>query len=80
MADLSRLYDLARRVDRLAPPDRRRPDRFTEQKSELAAELRAIAREAGARPVLPVGGQPTVIRVRGRPVLVQRRRAGFGLG
>lgn len=79
MADLSRLYDLARRVDRLDPPDRRRPDRFTEQKSELAAELREIAREAGVRPTPIVAGQPTIIVVRGRRVLVQRRRAGFGL-
>ncbi|CAL8974482.1 hypothetical protein RHODGE_RHODGE_03310 [Rhodoplanes serenus] len=80
MADLSRLYDLARQVRRLDPPDRSRPHRFAEDKSELAAELRAIARAAGARPALPVGGQPTVIRVRGRSVLVQRRRPGFGLG
>jgi hypothetical protein len=37
------LRDLARRVDRLVP-DRREPDRFHEDKSEIAGDLRRLAR------------------------------------
>lgn len=79
MSDLSRLYDLARQVRRLDPPDHRRPHRFTETKDDLARQIEAIAREQGARPMLIAAGQPTVIEVHGRRVMVQRRRAGFGL-
>ncbi|MEE3502614.1 hypothetical protein [Acidiphilium acidophilum] len=39
------LADLARRVQRLAP-DRRDPERYHAEKSEIAAELRRIARNA----------------------------------
>jgi hypothetical protein len=39
-----RLRDLARAVDRLGP-SRRNPEQFHEDKSEIAAELRRLARE-----------------------------------
>lgn len=38
------LFDLARRVDRLCP-HHRFPERFHEDKSEIAAALRKLARE-----------------------------------
>jgi hypothetical protein len=40
-----RIDALARRVDRLIPL-RRDPDAFHEEKSEIAAQLRQVAREA----------------------------------
>jgi hypothetical protein len=39
-----RLEELARRVDRLIPL-RRDPDAFHEEKSEIAAQLRQVAKE-----------------------------------
>lgn len=42
----SPLLDLAARVSRLGP-DRRNPEQFHEDKSEISAELRRLAREAG---------------------------------
>jgi hypothetical protein len=45
--DLSeRLSELAVKINRLPPPDRKDPERFWVNKSELAAELRKVAREA----------------------------------
>ncbi len=44
-----RLFDLADAVRRLPPPDRRDPERFHIEKSELAAELRAVAHDAERR-------------------------------
>ena len=41
-----RLLDLAERLRRLPPPDRRDPERFHLERSDLAAELRALAAEA----------------------------------
>lgn len=38
------LADLARRVQRLSP-DRRDPERYHAEKSEIAAELRRLARD-----------------------------------
>ena len=46
---VGRLLDLAERVRRLPPPDRRDPERFHVARSDLAAELRAVAREAEPR-------------------------------
>jgi len=43
---VGRLLDLADKVRRLPPPDRRDPERFHLAKSDLAAELRRVAREA----------------------------------
>lgn len=80
MADASELYEVARQLRRLDPPDRRRPHRFAEDKSELARRLEVIARALGAEPAPIVTGQPEVIMIGGRRVIVQRRRAGFGLG
>jgi hypothetical protein len=40
-----RLYELAGRINRLPPPDRRDPERYWRDKSELASELRKVARE-----------------------------------
>jgi hypothetical protein len=42
----ARLLDLAERVRRLPPPDRRDPERFHVARDHLAAELRAVARQA----------------------------------
>jgi hypothetical protein len=42
----ARLRDLADRVRRLPPPDRRDPERFHVERDHLAAELRAVARQA----------------------------------
>ncbi|MTW19385.1 hypothetical protein GJ689_24655 [Rhodoplanes serenus] len=81
MADASELYEVARLLRRLDPPDRRRPHRFAEDKSELARRLEVIARAIGAKPVPIAGaGQPTVVVIGQRRVVVQRKRAGFGLG
>ena len=41
-----RLLDLADRVRRLPPPDRRDPERFHVERDHLAAELRRVAAEA----------------------------------
>ncbi len=41
-----RLLDLADRVRRLPPPDRRDPERFHVERDTLAAELRRVAKEA----------------------------------
>jgi hypothetical protein len=41
-----RLYDIARKINRLPPPDRRDPEKYWRDKSEIAAELRKVAREA----------------------------------
>lgn len=40
-----RLADLARGVQRLAPPSRHDPERFWRDKYDLAAELRRLASE-----------------------------------
>lgn len=81
MADASEIYEVARLLRRLDPPDRRRPHRFAEDKSELARRLEVIARGLGAKPApITASGQPTVIMIGQRRVMVQRRRAGFGLG
>lgn len=42
-----KLEELARRVDRLIPR-RRDPDAFHEEKSEIVAQLRQVAREVKA--------------------------------
>lgn len=42
-----KLEELARRVDRLIPR-RRDPDAFHEEKSEIVAQLREVAREVKA--------------------------------
>jgi hypothetical protein len=44
MTPAEALVDLARRVARLSP-DRRDPERFFEERSDLVAELRKLARE-----------------------------------
>lgn len=41
-----RLLDLAERVGRLPPPGHRDPERFWLDRSELAGELRRLAKEA----------------------------------
>ena len=43
---VGRLLDLADRVRRLPPPDRRDPERFHVERDRLAAELRRVAIEA----------------------------------
>ena len=45
MTTRDRLLDLADRLRRLPPPDRRDPERFHLERSDLAAELRALAAE-----------------------------------
>ncbi len=47
---VSALSDLAHRVARLCP-DHRNPERFHEDKSEIAAELRRLARLMGMAPL-----------------------------
>jgi hypothetical protein len=43
---VGRIFDLAEAVRRLSPPDRRDPERFHIEKSDLAAELRRVAHDA----------------------------------
>lgn len=44
-----RLLDLAEQVRRLDPPGRRDPEAFHEAKSELAAQIAALAYDAQSR-------------------------------
>ncbi len=90
------LARLAQRVRRLAPPSRRWPDRFTEEKDEVAAQLEALARRCcavaarSARPASeranaqrrprPSRAGVSYITIGSRRVMVQVRRSAFALG
>ena len=90
----AQLIKLARRVRRLPPPSRRWPDRFTEDKDDIAAVIEALVRRhcpSAVRPPQPsaisqrrVRGvrpvPPRTITIGSRRVIVQVRRAAFSLG
>lgn len=80
------LVALADRAGRLRPPDRHRPEVFHEDRSELEADLLALARKVApdkvpAKVRVLSGRKPGVefIEVAGRSVLVQTKRPGFAL-
>ncbi len=78
MAQPADLFELASRVRRLAPA--RSPHAFAAVTAQLAGEIEAVARSLGASPK-PAAGRlrSDVVTIRGRRVLVQRRRAAFGI-
>lgn len=79
------LRELFRRVKRLPPVDPRQPHRFTEDTDEIAAAGEAIVQRAlsGRSGVLPFrprrAVETTVITVGNRRVIVQNKRAAFGI-
>jgi hypothetical protein len=81
MAEPTDLFDVARRVRRLAPSDQQSPHAFAALTTELAARIEAVARGLGARPRPTPGPVKTyTVTIAGRRVLVQRRRGRFGVG
>lgn len=89
----ARLADIAERVSRLSAYNAHRPEAFYENRDELAAELRAMARAIAANSASPSDPVPasssrrrisprvvlTSLTVGHRTVMVVRRRPAFAL-
>jgi len=80
MTEAADLFDVARCVRRLGRNPMQSPHALLATSAGLADRIESIARDIGAKPRRPAGrNEIETMKIAGRRVLVQRRRAAFGI-